>query len=188
MSHGTTPSQTVGPFFSVGSAWLEKDDLAPAGVSGERVRIEGRVLDGDGAFVPDALLEVWQADARGRYAHPDDAQSAPLDPGFTGFLRVATDAAGRFHFTTVKPGAVAGPRGSRQAPHLAVAVFARGLMRRLVTRLYFPGDPGNAGDFVLGLVPDERRATLIARPRSTGFLEWDIVLQGSGETVFFDCF
>jgi protocatechuate 3,4-dioxygenase alpha subunit len=178
----------VGPFFGVGSLWLDGSRLAPAGVLGERVRIEGRVLDGDGGGVPDALLEVWQASAHGRYAHPEDVQPLPIDPGFTGFGRVATDATGRFQFATVKPGSVPGPRGSRQAPHILVSLFARGLMRRLVTRLYFPNDPANAGDFVLGLVPVARRATLIARARTEGVVEWDVVLQGPNETVFFDCF
>jgi protocatechuate 3,4-dioxygenase alpha subunit len=182
-----TPSQTVGPFFSCGLARLAAD-LAPAGVSGERVTIEGRVLDGDGQPVPDALIELWQANAHGRYAHPEDTQDSPLEPGFRGFGRVATDGDGRFRFTTIRPGPVPGPGASPQAPHILVSLFARGLQRRLVTRLYFPGHPANANDYALGLVPPERRPTLIARRGDgPGELLWDVVLQGPGETVFFDC-
>jgi protocatechuate 3,4-dioxygenase alpha subunit len=183
-----TTWQTVGPFFSVGLAWLSRDDLAPAGVSGERVTIEGRVLDGEGEPVPDALLELWQANAHGRYAHPEDTQDKPVEPAFTGFGRVATDGGGRFRFTTIKPGSVPGPAGARQAPHVVVSVFARGLLPRLVTRIYFPDEPDNASDPALGLVEPSRRATLIAkRLEPGGVLEWNVILQGTGETVFFDC-
>lgn len=183
-----TPSQTVGPFFTCGLARLDTADLAPPGVGGERVAVEGRVLDGDGQPVPDAVIELWQANAHGRYAHPEDTQDRPLEPAFRGFGRVATDGDGRFRFATVKPGAVPGPQGTIQAPHIAVSVFARGLQRRLVTRLYFPDDPAHASDYVLGLVPPERRGALIARRADgPGALLWDVVLQGPGETVFFDC-
>jgi protocatechuate 3,4-dioxygenase alpha subunit len=173
-----TTWQTVGPFFSVGMAWLQRDPLA-AGATGPRLTIAGRVSDGDGQPVPDALLELWQADAHGRHA-----------TGCEGFGRVATDADGRFRFATVKPGATAGPRGTRQAPHVAVALFARGLQRRLVTRVYFPGEPANGSDFALSLVPEARRETLIARARAgePGVLEWNVVLQGGDETVFFDIY
>ncbi len=174
-----TTWQTVGPFFSVGLARLYRDDLASASVSGERLSLGGRVLDGDGAPVSDALLELWQADAHGEY---------PADPAFRGFGRVPTDEEGRFRFATVSPGAVPGPRGTLQAPHIVVSVFARGLMRRLVTRIYFPDEPRNAADFALSLVPPERRSTLIARKTAqAGGLEWNVILQGTEETVFFDC-
>jgi protocatechuate 3,4-dioxygenase, alpha subunit len=183
-----TPSQTVGPFFSIGLQRLGAAELAPPGVAGERVTVEGRVLDGDGQPVPDALLELWQANAHGRYAHSEDTQDGPLDPRFRGFGRVPTDRDGRFRFATIRPGKVPGPGGTLQAPHIAVSVFARGLLRRLVTRLYFPDDPAHASDPVLALVPPDRRSTLIAR-RGDGpaALLWDVVLQGAGETVFFDC-
>jgi protocatechuate 3,4-dioxygenase beta subunit len=182
-----TTSQTVGPFFSVGMGWLKRDDLAASGVASERVIVEGRVLDGDGQGVPDALLELWQANDRGRYRHPEDAREDPVEAAFDGFGRVATDEDGRFRFTTVRPGPVPGPAGALQAPHLAVSVFARGLMKRLVTRMYFPARPENAGDFVLGLVGPHRRATLVAETRGNATLEWNVVLQGPGETVFFEC-
>ena len=164
-----TASQTVGPFFGIGLAWGYDLVLAGPGVDGERVVVEGRVLDGDRQPVPDAVLEIWQADARGRFGAP----------GFRGFGRVATDAVGRFRIATIRPGSVDG-----QAPHLAVSLFARGLLRRLLTRVYLPG-AGLAADPVLARVPEARRATLIARGGAEA-LAWDIVLQGDGETVFFE--
>ena len=184
-----TTWQTVGPFFSLGLTRLNCTHLAGPSVSGERITIEGRVLDGDGKPVPDAILEVWQANARGKYAHPDDPQDKPLEPEFTGFGRIPTDADGRFRFSTIKPGTVPGPGGKPQSPHILVSVFSRGLLRRLVTRIYFPDEPANGEDFALGLVPPERRATLIARNVSgrKGELAWDVHLQGPEETVFFDC-
>jgi protocatechuate 3,4-dioxygenase alpha subunit len=177
-----TTSQTVGPFFSLGLDPLAREDLASAGAAGERVSVHGRVLDADGEPVSDALVELWQANAHGRYRHPEDPGPQPLDSAFQGHGRVATDAHGRYRFTTVKPGA----RGT-QAPHIAVSVFARGLQKRLVTRLYFPGDARNATDPALGLVDPERRATLVAADQPDGSLRWDIRLQGAGETVFFEC-
>jgi protocatechuate 3,4-dioxygenase, alpha subunit len=189
MSLQATTSQTVGPYFSIGLTRLKQDNLAGPGVSGERVTIEGRVLDGDGQPVPDALIELWQANANGKYAHPDDDQNKPLEPGFTGYGRIPTDDNGKFRFATIKPGQVPGPDGKSQAPHIAVSVFARGLLRRLVTRIYFPDEPANAKDFVLNLVEPPRRDTLVAKkiPGQVGALEWNVILQGPGETVFFDC-
>lgn len=187
MPSGPSPSQTVGPFFHIGLAWKFDAEIAPAGVAGERVEIEGRVLDGDGRPVPDAMLELWQADAEGRYPHPEDPRGGDVDPRFRGFGRVATDANGAFRIATVKPGRVPGPGGRLQAPHLVCVVFMRGLLRHLVTRVYFPGDAANREDPVLALVEPGRRATLVARPGAApGRLAWDVVLQGAGETVFFD--
>jgi protocatechuate 3,4-dioxygenase alpha subunit len=187
MTLQATSSQTVGPFFVIGCAWLDQAGLASPEASGERVTIEGRVLDGDGSPVPDALIEIWQANAHGKYAHPDDTQSKPLEARFQGFGRIPTDDEGKFRFATVKPGPVPGPDGKQQAPHLAVSVFARGLLRRLVTRIYFADDGANAADFILNLVPPDRRETLIAKKTAAaGALEWNVILQGPHETVFFD--
>jgi protocatechuate 3,4-dioxygenase, alpha subunit len=185
--HATT-SQTVGPFFSIGFDRLYLDDLAAPGVSGQSVEIEGRVLDADAQGVPDAVIEVWQANAHGKYAHPDDPQDKSVEPGFQGFGRIATQQNGTFHVKTIKPGRVPGPDGKLQAPHIVVSVFARGLMRRLVTRIYFPDDPANSEDYALSLVEPSRRHTLIAKRATKGedVLEWNVVLQGPDETVFFD--
>jgi protocatechuate 3,4-dioxygenase, alpha subunit len=184
-----TTSQTVGPFFQIGFARGCCADLAPVGVAGERIVLEGVVLDGDAAPVPDAILEIWQANAQGKYAHPEDQQNKAVDPGFKGYGRIATDQKGRFCFTTIKPGPVPGPHGVPQAPHLVVSVFMRGLLKRLVTRIYFPDDPRNGDDAVLNLVPPARRNTLIARrvPEASGKLHWNVILQGTRETVFLDC-
>lgn len=188
MSVHATTSQTVGPFFSIGFSWLYRDNLAGPDVSGERVEIAGRILDGDGKVVPDGIVEIWQANALGKYAHPDDPQEKTVESGFSGYGRVPTDDEGRFRFTTIKPGRVPGPDGKLQAPHLAVSVFTRGLLRRLVTRIYFPDELSNAEDFALSLVDPIRRETLIAKKMTgaAGALEWNVVLQGQGETVFFD--
>lgn len=163
--------------------------MAGAGTSGERVTIEGRVLDGDGIPVPDAILEIWQANSYGKYAHPEDQQDKPVEASFSGYGRIPTNDAGEFRFTTVKPGQVPDRDGKLQAPHIAVSVFARGLLRRLVTRIYFPDESANATDFALSLVEPSRRETLIAKKVASvsGALKWDVVLQGSNETVFFDC-
>ena len=180
-----TASQTVGPFFRIGLEPLYSTDLAPSSAVDDKIAIHGCVIDGDGKPVSDAILEIWQANALGKYAHPDDAQDKPLTPGFKGFGRVPTDENGLFRFTTIKPGSVAGPRGMPQAPHLLVAVFMRGLLIHLVTRVYFPEDGANATDPVLNLVPAMRRPTLIAKQSADG-LEWNVILQGDNETVFFD--
>jgi protocatechuate 3,4-dioxygenase, alpha subunit len=189
MRFTATPSQTVGPFFSIGFEALNVSELAGSETSGERMTIAGRVLDGDGQPVPDAVLEIWQANAQGKYAHPEDTLAKPLEKGFLGYGRVPTNDRGEFRFTTVKPGGVPGPNGTRQAPHLVVSVFMRGLLNRLVTRIYFQDEPANASDFVLNLVEPGRRGTLVARKSGggAGSLEWNVILQGSEETVFFDC-
>jgi protocatechuate 3,4-dioxygenase alpha subunit len=179
-------SQTVGPYLHIGLTWLNTTRIAAPGVKGERVTVQGRLLDGDGVGVSDGLIEIWQANAEGKYAHPDDRQKKPLERGFRGFGRIPTDAKGAFRFSTIKPGRVPGRGGKLQAPHLSVTVFMRGLLKQLSTRIYFPGDPANARDPVLKLVPAARRATLVASRRSKGLLEWTIVLQGKNETAFFD--
>lgn len=179
MSLHATTSQTVGPYLHIGLTWLITESLAPAGVPGERVQIRGRVLDGDGKPVNDALVEIWQADSRGKYG---------AGKRFRGFGRSATDDAGAFRFSTIKPGRVAGPGGRLQAPHILVHVFMRGQLKQLVSRIYFPDEPSNAQDPVLALVPKDRRATLIAKKTGKpGALEWNVLLQGKNETAFFDC-
>jgi protocatechuate 3,4-dioxygenase alpha subunit len=182
-----TPSQTVGPFLRIGLEWLSNAELVSGGTPGERVTIEGRVLDADGAPVPDAVVELWQANAQGQYAQPADSRSVSPDSQGAGFARIPTDEAGGFRFTTIKPGRVPAPDGSLQAPHIVVTIFMRGLLRHLVSRIYFPDEAANAEDMVLALVPAERRRTLIARRAETGeaALTWNVVLQGAEETVFF---
>lgn len=188
MALPVTPSQTVGPFLRIGLDWLNTADLAASGGGAERITIEGRVLDADGAPVPDALLEFWQADPQGEYAREDRNPKPGGAVPFRGFGRVPTDDAGGFRLTTLKPGRVPAPDGSLQAPHIVVTVFMRGLLKHLVSRIYFPDEAANADDMVLNLVPLERRRTLIARRAETGaaLLTWNVVLQGADETVFFD--
>ena len=177
MAAPLTPSQTVGPFFGVGLPFEGGREMAPASAAGA-VRLEGQVFDGNGDPVPDALLEIWQADEQGRY------RLTPDDPA-TGFGRCRTDAEGAFSFLTVKPGRTPAPDGRLQAPHLNVTVFARGLLRHLVTRMYFPDQTeANATDPVLNLVDPARRETLMAK-NCGSVLHFDIRLQGERETVFF---
>jgi protocatechuate 3,4-dioxygenase, alpha subunit len=189
MTLQATTSQTVGPFFAIGLAWRLVDDLAGPGVTGQRVEIAGRILDGDGQGVPDGMIEIWQANAHGKYAHPEDKQDKPVERGFQGYGRIPTGEEGSFRFKTIQPGRVPGPDGKLQAPHIVVSVFTRGLLRRLVTRIYFPDDTANSEDYALNLVEPSRRHTLIAKKAAQreGLLEWNVVLQGANETVFFDC-
>jgi protocatechuate 3,4-dioxygenase alpha subunit len=183
-----TPGQTVGPFFALGLDRPEWNDLTRRNPQGQRITIEGRVLDGDGAAVPDALIELWQANAAGRYDHTDDTQAdKKIDPNFHGYGRVATDAEGKFKITTIKPGPVPGRGNALQAPHINVAFFARGLLRQLHTRIYFAGEAANAGDPLLSAIDGEdARQSLIARRGEGGAYRFDIILQGAGETAFLD--
>ncbi len=208
---GQTPSQTVGPFFHYGLPWkggadlVGKSDLgarpdlfpevhyvlnlsSPTGTPlGEVIEVAGRVIDGDGDPVPDAMIEIWQANAAGRYRSRDDARDdVALDPHFIGFGRSSTSADGVYRFRTIRPGRVPGPGNSLQAPHLAVSVFGRGLIKRLATRLYFADGDGNDVDPVLNAVPAARRGTLIAARQADATWWLDIVLKGENETVFFD--
>ncbi|HEY2865014.1 MAG TPA: protocatechuate 3,4-dioxygenase subunit alpha [Casimicrobiaceae bacterium] len=188
MSLLTTPSQTIGPYLRIGFTALAVDVIAPTQAPGQHLAIEGRVVDGEGKPVSDAVLEIWQANADGNYAHDEDLGKPASRGEFRGFARVLTNAEGAFRFTTVKPGPVPGPRSAMQAPHLVVTVFMRGLLKHLLTRIYFPDEPANAGDPILGLVPAERRSTLVARrsPHGKATLQWNLILQGDEETVFFD--
>jgi protocatechuate 3,4-dioxygenase alpha subunit len=190
-SYARTTSQTVGPFFHdcLLRADAQRNVLVAPETAGIRIWIEGHVYDGDRLGVPDAMVEIWQANHRGRYHHPADQRAIPLDPAFSGFGRSGTDADGTYWFETIKPGRVPFDDELLQAPHIAVAVFARGLLNHLLTRLYFADEPANADDPVLRCVPAERRATLLAQPaggEGPAIYRFDIVLQGAGETVFFN--
>jgi protocatechuate 3,4-dioxygenase, alpha subunit len=185
-------SQTIGPFFHDGMmrADAQRTLLVTPATAGERIRIAGHVYDGDGLGVPDAMIEIWQANHYGRYNHPADRRDLPLDPDFHGFGRGATAADGSYFFETIKPGRLPFDDQQLQAPHICMAVFARGMLNHAFTRLYFADDPANADDPVLRLVPAERRATLLARRADASdqqaVYHFDIVLHGAGETVFFN--
>jgi protocatechuate 3,4-dioxygenase alpha subunit len=193
---GITPSQTVGPYFKYGLtpngeyAWNDAfgNDLVTRDTTGERIRIEGQVFDGDGQVVTDSMLEIWQADAQGRFSDPQDARSLS-NAAFRGFGRCGTDKQGGFSFITIKPGMVPGPSQKSQAPHILLAVYARGMTRQAQTRIYFSDESSNASDPILALVPAERRPTLIAEriaKDKDAVYRFDVHLQGNNETVFFD--
>ena len=189
MDHHPCPSQTAGPYFHLGCTDTRSVRcMVGPKAKGERVRLSCRVLDGNGAPVNDAMIEIWQADSEGKYHHPDDPRSKAGNPDFGGFGRSATDEHGVSVFETIKPGRVPGTNGSWQAPHLNVSVFARGVLKRLATRIYFAEDPGNQQDPVLALVPAARRNTLMAKPDPghEGNWRFDLQLCGEEETVFFD--
>ena len=196
-----TPSQTVGPFFAYGLtpkgrcqwdpnghySWKETigDNLITPDATGQKIRIEGQIVDGDGVPINDAMIEIWQADAQGRYASPRDSRARP-NTQFKGFGRSATDKNGMFGFATVKPGAVPGPKGATQAPHIVIAIYSRGMLRQVYTRLYFADEAAaNEADPVLKLVPTDRRGTLIAKKQGDAY-RFDIRMQGENETVFFE--
>jgi len=201
---GITPSQTVGPFFAYGLtpkgrcqwdpnghySWKETigDNLVTADVAGDKIRIEGKITDGDGMPISDAMIEIWQADAQGRYASARDPRR-PSNAKFKGFGRSATDKNGVFSFDTIKPGPVPGPNGKTQAPHIVFCIYSRGMLRQVYTRLYFPDEAANASDPILNLVPTDRRQTLIARKEAASgqsLYRFDIRVQGDNETVFFE--
>jgi protocatechuate 3,4-dioxygenase alpha subunit len=205
MSEIITPSQTVGPFFAYGLTpkgrakwdpngtyrWKETvgDNLITPDATGQKIRIQGQVIDGDGKPINDCMLEIWQADSQGRYASPQDTRARP-NTQFKGFGRSATDKDGVYNFDTVKPGSVPGPGGKPQAPHIVVCIYSRGMLRQVYTRLYFADEASNAADPILALVPEDRRGTLIAHKTGvhdgvTGY-RFDIRVQGGNETVFFE--
>ena len=181
-----TPSQTSGPYLEIGLLGGPITNRLVDEPDPRAIRISGVLLDGAGEPVPDGLVEIWQANTAGRYAHPaDEREEIPLEDGFTGFGRSGTVDAGRFELVTVKPGRVPWIDGRLQAPHLLVGVLARGLLKRVATRMYFPDEEAaNAEDPVLLALEPEERATLVAREEDGG-LRFDIVLQGAGETTFF---
>ncbi len=181
-----TPSQTVGPYLHLGLTDSRSiSRIAGDTARGERVSLTFRVLDGEGVPVPDAMIELWQADSDGNYAHQDTSAD---DAAFRGYGRLATAEDGSCTFETIRPGCVPGPGETVQAPHINVSILGRGILKRLSTRVYFAEEPANAADPVLALVPENRRATLLARPDLTRPGNWifDVHLRGEGETVFFD--
>ena len=207
---GQTPSQTVGPFFHYGMPWKGGADLvgksdmgarpdlfaeehwvlnlsSPTGTpDGTVIEVAGRILDAEGTPVGDAMVEIWQANAAGRYCSSDDPRDElPIDPHFVGFGRASVDAEGVYRVRTIMPGRVPGPGNTLQAPHLGISLFGRGILKRLATRLYFDAAAGNADDPILACVPDDRRATMIAQQRD-GVWWLDLRLGGDDETVFFD--
>ena len=180
-----TPSQTAGPYFHLGLTDTRSvSRLAGPAAKGERRWITVRVRDGEGSPVPDAMIELWQADPEGQYPHHRDGNGTH----FRGFGRLATAEDGSCTFETVRPGCVPGPNETVQAPHINLSILGRGISKRLSTRLYFAGEPGNAADPILALVPETRRATLLAQPDSARSGHWmfDVCLRGESETVFFD--
>jgi protocatechuate 3,4-dioxygenase alpha subunit len=212
---GQTPWQTTGPFFHFGMPWKGGADLTGDSdlgarpdliqpdhdygiaakktgrerTAGPRIEISGHVWDNKGAPIIDCLIEIWQANAAGRYAHPEDARGdVPLDAAFIGFGRTASDASGGFRFRTIRPGRVPGPGNTLQAPHIALGLMGPGFLKRLTTRIYFSDAAENAEDPILGLVPETRRSTLIAVNKSDtpNLYSFDIRLGGTDETVFFD--
>ena len=186
MIFSTTPSQTVGPFFAIGMPWDAGPCAVTDGAPGA-ITISGTVYDGAGEPVPDSLIETWQADPEGRFADLHGYGGASELAGFRGFARFGQeDGDGVYEIVTVKPGPLPGVDGATQAPHIDVSLFARGMLHRVVTRIYFADEPdANAADPVLARVPAERRATLLAEPTDGGY-RFDIHLQGPDETVFFD--
>ncbi len=183
-ARGTTPSQTIGPFFALpdGIPWPDGPEVVGADTGGAVV-IGGRLTDGAGEPVSDGVVETWQADEHGRFDHPDDPRQQGTP--FRGFGRSGTDGDGRFWIRTVKPGPLPTPDGRTEAPHINVSVLARGLLHRVVTRVYFPDEQqANDADPVLSAVDAERRSTLVAVGETGGY-RFDIRLQGDDETVFF---
>lgn len=182
-------SQTIGPFFHV--YFNEKGvagSIAEPQAKGVRIRLACRAIDGDGEPIPDAMIELWQADAAGIYNHPDDPRRNQADPAVMGFGRLPTNDDGVCEFQTIVPGHVPGWNRALQAPHINVTIFGRGLLKGLSTRIYFAGNSANQDDPVLALVPSDRRDTLMARQNShdPGLWSIDLRLSGDGETVFFD--
>lgn len=186
MTRGVTPSQTIGPFYWGTIVKTYRAELAPPGVAGERMQLALTLHDANNAIVPDGLFEIWQANSHGRYNHPEDRRNLPLDAGFEGYGRASTDVTGTAHFSTVRPGRVPWPAGGMQAPHVNVSIFARGVLNRLATRVYFDGDPANVEDPVLKMLPGDRRAGLMAKRDGNGTWHLPIYLGGAKETVFFD--
>lgn len=189
---GVTPSQTVGPYFAYALTpsryplhEIFSSDLTGPGIEGQTVTLTGHVLDGDGIGITDAMIEIWQADAKGSLEH-STIGSGTSNAGFKGFGRCETLAGGAYAFTTVKPGRVVGADGKPQAPHLGVTIFSRGMLTHLFTRVYFEDEASNAQDQILNIVPADRRHTLIAKKVGDNAYRLDLRIQGGDETVFFE--
>lgn len=182
MKYELTSYQTVGPYFRIGLEPLYRADLTSPSVKGKIITIRGKIVDGEGNSVPDAIMEIWQADSQGKYSTETDRMN-----NFTGFGRCAVTEEGFFQFTTIMPGPVPHPSGSMQAPHIAVSLLMRGLLNRLVTRIYFEGQE-NSGDHILSQLSEDRRRTLVATKQieEENTYQFCIILQGEQETVFFD--
>ena len=182
-----TPFQTVGPFFAL---LLPREhhcaSLRTTQTPGQSIQVQGTVRDGDDRPVADALIEIWQANTAGRCNHPEDPRTQNRDTTFDGFGRLHSDNDGSFSIETIKPGRILGPGGQLQAPHLLVGLFARGLLTRLITRIYFEDEASNSDDPILACVAPDRRATLIATVLAPGDYHFDVALQGARETVFFN--
>lgn len=186
MTIRTTPVQTVGPYFTLGLMHNGDNVLAQPDTDGEHIRIEGHVFDGDGDPIFNVMLEIWQANAAGRYNHPLDERPLPLDPSFVGFGRASTDTNGHYWFQTIKPGRVPYEGDVMQAPHIVFLVHASGVAYPLLTRMYFMDDPSNAEDHLLQRVPENRRHTLLAKPEQHDgdtIYRFDIVLRGQAEDL-----
>ena len=183
---GITPSQTVGPYFGILIRGRSECRQVSAATDGTRIVIEGHVFDGNGHAIPDALVETWQADARGHYPDPETGAAETVDTTFNGYGWAHTGADGGFRFETIKPGRVPAPGDGDQAPHVVVSIMARGILTRFITRIYFDDEPANAQDPILGMVPADRRHTLIAQHAGDGRYFFNVAMQGAGETVFFD--
>ena len=183
---GITPSQTAGPYFGILLRGRTECRQVTEATRGTRIVIEGRVLDGAGNGINDALIETWQADANGRYRHPEDCRPQLPDPTFNGFGWAHTRQDGGYRFETIKPGPVPAPDGGNQSPHILVSIMARGILTRFITRIYFDDELANANDPIMGLVPAARRDSLVAHRTADGHYAFDIVMQGPHETVFFD--
>jgi len=186
MDHVPTPSSTVGPYLHLGlTEKYSVTQIAPPDAAGERVSLRCRIFDAENTPVPDAMIEIWQADSDGRYKNFADPTS---DASFSGFGRAPTNEHGFCDFATIRPGSVPAPDARLQAPHISAAVYARGILLQLYTRIYFAGDPANDDDPVLALVPESLRHTLLAQPDASRPNAWqfDIRLRGDNETVFFD--
>lgn len=187
MSHPATASQTVGPYFKIGLSYRDGNSICIGTIPGVHIAVSGQIFDGEGVPVPDAQLELWQADNQGHFSGYDPLGRGSVAEGFAGFARVPVDQNGGFEFRTILPGSVPFTDDTAQAPHIVVLLSMRGLLKHLYTRIYFAGNPLNEEDPILGAIPSDRRSTLLAEPFSDNpnHYRFNVHLQGDSETVFF---